>query len=87
MTQLLHRACTAALWLGGICMVVMVVIVAWAVFGRFVLNDTPANAVVAGATPSRLNGRKVRGVPLATFVPTGAMLARVADEMNTLPAV
>lgn len=42
MTRALHAACTAALWLGGICMVVMVVIVAWAVFGRFVLNDTPA---------------------------------------------
>ncbi len=42
MTRALHAACTAALWLGGICMVVMVAIVAWAVFGRFVLNDTPA---------------------------------------------
>lgn len=39
MTRIL---CTAALWLGGVCMVAMVVIVAWAVFGRFVLNDTPA---------------------------------------------
>ena len=42
MRRALHTACEAALWLGGICLVAMVVIVAWAVFGRFVLNDTPA---------------------------------------------
>jgi len=35
-------ACRAALGLAGVALVAMVVIVAWAVFGRFVLNDTPA---------------------------------------------
>jgi TRAP-type C4-dicarboxylate transport system permease small subunit len=48
--QALHRgvggACTllarAAILVAGVAMVAMVLIVAWGVFGRFVLNDTPA---------------------------------------------
>lgn len=38
----LDAACRAALVVAGVALVLMVVIVAWAVFGRFVLNDTPA---------------------------------------------
>jgi len=41
-TAALDAACRAALALAGVALVAMVVIVAWAVFGRFVLNDTPA---------------------------------------------
>ncbi|WP_424812960.1 TRAP transporter small permease [Roseococcus sp. YIM B11640] len=42
MTTALDRACRAALALAGVALVAMVGIVGWAVFGRFVLNDTPA---------------------------------------------
>lgn len=38
----LDAACRAALAVAGVALVTMVIIVAWAVFGRFVLNDTPA---------------------------------------------
>lgn len=42
LTAALDHACRAALALAGIALVAMVVIVGWSVFGRFVLNDTPA---------------------------------------------
>ncbi|MCK8785868.1 TRAP transporter small permease [Roseomonas sp. NAR14] len=38
----LDLLCRAALWLSGIALLAMTVVVAWSVFGRFVLNDTPA---------------------------------------------
>ena len=38
----LDGACRVALWVAGIALVAMTVVVAWNVFGRFVLNDTPA---------------------------------------------
>jgi TRAP-type C4-dicarboxylate transport system permease small subunit len=41
-TRLLSRLCDAALWIAGLALLAMTVVVAWAVFGRFVLNDTPA---------------------------------------------
>ncbi|MFZ6762107.1 TRAP transporter small permease [Pseudoroseomonas sp. WGS1072] len=39
---LLERLCTACLGIAGLCLVLMTVVVAWGVFGRFVLNDTPS---------------------------------------------
>lgn len=39
---LLSRINTAALWLAGIGLVLMTVIVAWQVFCRYVLNDSPS---------------------------------------------
>lgn len=38
----LDLACRLALWVAGAALVVMTVVVSWGVFGRFVLNDTPA---------------------------------------------
>ncbi len=38
----LSKASTAALWLAGIGLVLMTVIVAWQVFCRYVLNDSPS---------------------------------------------
>lgn len=37
----LARVARAALWLAGTGLVLMTVFIAWQVFGRFVLNDTP----------------------------------------------
>lgn len=42
MTRALRALSQGALWLAGLCMLAMTAVVAWAVFGRFVLNDTPA---------------------------------------------
>lgn len=42
LTAALDHACRAALAVAGVALVAMVGIVGWAVFGRFVLNDTPA---------------------------------------------
>lgn len=42
MTRAFAALSRGALWLAGICMLAMTAVVAWAVFGRFVLNDTPA---------------------------------------------
>jgi TRAP-type C4-dicarboxylate transport system permease small subunit len=38
----LDLICRVALFVSGVALVAMVVVIAWAVFGRFVLNDTPA---------------------------------------------
>ena len=42
LTTALDLACRLALGLAGAALVVMTVVVSWGVFGRFVLNDTPA---------------------------------------------
>ena len=42
LTAALDALCRTALWVSGTALVAMTVVVAWAVFGRFVLNDTPA---------------------------------------------
>ena len=96
MTRILQGACTGALWLGGICMVTMVVIVAWAVFGRFVLNDTPAWAeqvamlllgwVILGAAAAGVRENTHMGFDiLRTSLPqrVGAALALVSDAVVT----
>ncbi len=95
-SRFLHAACTAALWLGGICMVVMVVIVAWAVFGRFVLNDTPAWAeqvamlllgwVILGAAAAGVRENTHMGFDiLRSSLPAGlaAFLALCSDAVVT----
>ena len=96
MTRILHAASTAALWLGGVCMVVMVAIVAWAVFGRFVLNDTPAWAeqvamlllgwVILGAAAAGVRENTHMGFDiLRTSLPerVGAALALTSDAVVT----
>ena len=40
--RLFSRLSTLALWLAGIGLVVMTVFVAWQVFCRYVLNDSPS---------------------------------------------
>ncbi|MFC3127133.1 TRAP transporter small permease [Pseudoroseomonas globiformis] len=42
----LDTCCLICLWIAAIALVAMTGVVAWAVFGRFVLNDTPAWADV-----------------------------------------
>ena len=41
-TRSFSRLCTAALWLAGLGLVLMTAFVAWQVFGRYVLNDSPS---------------------------------------------
>ena len=96
MTRILHAASTAALWLGGVCMVVMVAIVAWAVFGRFVLNDTPAWAeqvamlllgwVILGAAAAGVRENTHMGFDIIRgSLPErlGAVLALLSDAVVT----
>ena len=40
-SQALGLLSRCALWLAGFALLVMTVVVAWVIFGRFVLNDTP----------------------------------------------
>jgi len=42
LSRALALLCRAAIAIAGVALVVLVVVVAWGVFGRFVLNDTPA---------------------------------------------
>ncbi len=42
LTAALDIVCTIALAIAGVALVLMTGVVAWGVFGRFVLNDTPA---------------------------------------------
>lgn len=42
MSGVLRPVSTAALWFSGICLVAMTLVMAWQVFGRFVLNDSPS---------------------------------------------
>lgn len=39
---LLHRLSTAALWVSGAGLLLMTLFVAWQIFGRYVLNDSPS---------------------------------------------
>ncbi|MEZ5647616.1 MAG: TRAP transporter small permease [Alphaproteobacteria bacterium] len=41
-SYLMGKLAKAALWISGTGLVVMTIAIAWQVFGRFVLNDTPA---------------------------------------------
>ncbi len=41
-TAALDRACLFSLWLSGTCLVFMVIIIAYVVFGRYVLHSTPS---------------------------------------------
>lgn len=96
MSRFLHGACTAALWLGGVAMVVMVVIVAWAVFGRFVLNDTPAWAeqvamlllgwVILGAAAAGVRENTHMGFDILRDglpAPVAAVFALLSDAVVT----
>jgi TRAP-type C4-dicarboxylate transport system permease small subunit len=41
-TTFLDRACVISLWISGTCLVGMVVIIAYVVFGRYILHSTPS---------------------------------------------
>lgn len=46
----LNRISVLALWLSGICLIAMTVTIAYQVFGRYVLNDTPSWAEALSVT-------------------------------------
>jgi TRAP-type C4-dicarboxylate transport system permease small subunit len=66
LTRGLHAAldlcCTICLVIAGLALVAMTVVVSWSVFGRFVLNDTPA---WADATAMLLMGWVILGAAAA----------------------
>ncbi|MCQ4158899.1 TRAP transporter small permease [Roseomonas sp. GC11] len=60
--QALDRCCTICLGIAGLSLVLMTGVVSWSVFGRFVLNDTPA---WADATALLLLGWVILGAAAA----------------------
>ncbi|WP_159993759.1 TRAP transporter small permease [Roseomonas sp. 18066] len=58
----LDLCCSLCLGLAGLCLVLMTGVVSWSVFGRFVLNDTPA---WADATAMLLMGWVILGAAAA----------------------
>jgi TRAP-type C4-dicarboxylate transport system permease small subunit len=58
----LDLCCTICLGIAGVALVAMTVVVSWSVFGRFVLNDTPA---WADATAMLLMGWVILGAAAA----------------------
>jgi TRAP-type C4-dicarboxylate transport system permease small subunit len=42
MGRVLRPVSTAALWFSGVCLIALTLVMAWQVFGRFVLNDSPS---------------------------------------------
>jgi TRAP-type C4-dicarboxylate transport system permease small subunit len=49
-SRVLSTRSTMALWFSGICLVLMTVVVAWQVFGRYVLGRTPTYAEALSVT-------------------------------------